>query len=168
MNCISLGIIKEDWIRLMKEHNALKESIQGLSDKDSQNYVNNLIQTNKDLSDQYKKMQAEAQRIYEDALAKINRIKKYTREVLGWEISISQEIIELKSVVGQADGKDSTIVIRINEEGSYDILETEFSQELFDKNPNLSLLIKKSYPLLFSYINVMMRPDLSDLYYVST
>lgn len=151
----------------MKEYNTLKGTLEGVSDKESQNIMDTLAKANHDLKEQNKKTQVEIKKIYEDAVTKINRMKKYIRELIGWELSISQEIIELKSVVIRTNDKDPTIVIRVNEEeGGYEILETDFSREIFEKNQNLSLLVTRSYPVLFSYINVLLRPDLSDLYYV--
>ena len=111
---------------------------------------------------------SEVDAVREEALTKIAQLKRYIKDLLGWEISVKDEIIELKNVNHSVTHPDTAVVLRLNEQtASYEILDTKFSQELFQKHKNLDALVSRSLPVLFSYVNVILRPELADLYYIA-
>lgn len=162
-NMCYIGNLKEDWIRIKNECDTLKAAVGGLQEKDEK-FLERIAQSNSDLKEQNKKLAADAKRIYEDALEKIGAFKKFARDLLGWEISITQEIVELRNTQPWTAGKESTVVVRTNEEGTtQEIIETEFLKEMFNKNQSLVQIAQRSYPVLFSYLNMLLRPDVSGL-----
>jgi len=152
----------------MNDYNELKAALrdfQQSQDTSTNNadFITSLIKANNDLKESIKALEDKNQKYYEHAVHKITELKRVCKDALGWDIKIKQGYVEMKSIFAKAENE---IIVLKDNEHSFEILDSDHSKNLFMNNPNLHDIMKVSIPLLFGYINILLKPDIKDLYFV--
>jgi len=168
----SYNKLKQEWVILMKDYKDLREAVKAYQKKDEANagsyeetFLNSLLKENNQLKESVKKAEEESKRYYEHAVEKVQQFKNITKKLLGWDLRIKDEVIEMRSTLST----DENQVLVLREEGpeSYVILDIEdFAKNLFTNYPHLSELKDLSFPLFFAYVSVLMKPDLKELFFI--
>jgi len=145
--------------------NAIEEHTEiNRDNKDNGRFIENLIKSNQELKNQKKKLEEENKTYYDHAVQKISELKRICKEVLGWEVRVKQGFVEMKNVYSVSE--NDLIILKTIEDQAFEILENDYTRDLFSLQSNLGEIMKVSYPLLFSYICMLMKPEIKELYFV--
>ena len=156
----------------MKDYKDLREAIkeyqrrdQGNAESYEETFLNSLIREKNQLKENLKKAEDDSKKLYEHATEKVQQFKNIIKKLLGWDLRIKDEVIEMRSTLSV----DESQVLVLREEGpdNYVILDIEdFAKSLFTNYPHLSELKDISFPLFFAYVSVLMKPDLKELFFI--
>ena len=153
----------------MKDYKDLRQVIKGYQEKDTENaekyeesFLNSLIREINKLKETNKKLEEDCNKYYEHALEKVHQFKELAKNLLGWDVKIKNEIIEMRNALSQKE--DEVLVLKEAEGGNYVLLDIEeFGKKLLTNYPHLVELKDLSFPLFFAYISMLMKPELKQL-----